>query len=273
MTDFKQNYVERLKKYLYITPTIEVNGQTYLKVDMLKNSILDCEINASNLNNENAKGIVQYSNCLASLLPIYNEGEHYQTILEIDNLVRSPKHLRSLPAFSRQEVDFAHLTHDLKFAQNDKAKLKKIARTLSRDDFIVKILKFNYNINAIISSCIYFGNDQSVNQDKIDARFLANTRAEEMIKTVLTTNDMVFKFIAQSSEFVLDGTSCDIDGYLNAVCENLEKQFQNIQPQNAQQIHASLDDLRLKVAKTYTDCFATLKSVDQKVTELTSIKE
>ena len=94
-----------------------------------------------------------------------------------------------------------------------------------------------------------------------------------MIKTVLTTNDMVFKFIAQSSEFVLDGTSCDIDGYLNAVCENLEKQFQNIQPQNAQQIHASLDDLRLKVAKTYTDCFATLKSVDQKVTELTSIKE
>lgn len=273
MTDFKKSYTEKLKKYLYSTPTIDINGQTYLKVDMLKNSILDCEVNASNLNNETTKGIVNYSTNLGALLTIYNESDN-STIIEIDNYVRSPNHLRALPAFSRQEIDFSKLIHDLKQAQNDKNKLKEIARTLSRDDYIVKILKFNYNINAIISSCVYLGQDTTVQQDKIDARLLANTRAEEMIKTALSTNDMVFKYLTMSTEFILNGKGYDIDSYLNNVCSIINDNFKNaIKTQNPQDIHNALDILRLNVAKAYTECFSTLHHINKQMSELSNIKE
>ena len=271
MNDYKQNYIEKMKEYLYSVPKIEVRGDTYLNVDIINNSIIDCE-NTVDSRYDNYD-IISYTNDLSLLLPLYNNSETLQEILEIDDLLRNPNHIRALSIFSQQQLNFDKLKQDIESVKTNKVSLKKISRTLARDAYVVKILKFTYEINALISSCLTLGGNEMIINDKFDARMLVNTRAQEMIYNAFSNDEMPFKYLINNYEIADNQIHFSLDEYLQNKYENIRTNFVNTtQNKNEENIHKALEKLKLQVSELYTNLNYTINKIDKSLQAITATK-
>lgn len=263
MKSYEQEYLKKLNNYLQNPPIIEINGETYLDKVSLKNAIIDSESNFINKNLEQT----QYIENLGTLLKNYTNFDNIELIMEIDNLLRKPQHLKSINNFSNLKINFKALIQDLMTYHDDSLELLSIARILSRDDFICKIIYLNHKLNNIVSTCINLDDDSDLEKEKINTRMLINTRAQETINKSLSMNELVFKYLIKNAVCEYHGQKYALAEYFDTVVQSIEKNFkQNLI--NKGELKA-LAELRQDTAKAYSNLYDSLSIIDKKFSELT----